>query len=379
MPWMDEELTPAVAPEDADLLSPASAEKENEQSLTHLTWTGYAAENVQQPFRNSFNASTNIELFSALPKAFRRLKAGEWKQYDHTTFDMAWLKQLREAEIIRPIDYESWKPYIWDPLVDAFSIENGYKYGSLNEDNEFDVDGQVFGVPQRWGWNTLNVNADTVDESHWNTYDVAWMSDNYDIGVNDYQWFYTMQTIMLREGIEPYKEHTEDEIEQVRQATFDLFDGATTLLSDYASINQALVNNEIDVFFQGSGFLTYGSRSEGATNIISPVPTDKKNGLNQCIIWVESTSLVRGSHASVSDNYLAYMMNGESAYELSWPKTGAPNVVPHQTAWERYSEEQSNILMLDRARKALDNAKFYEGVPDLQKFEPIWREAKTRI
>lgn len=375
-PWMDEELSPVVAPADADLLEPAAMEQESSETVTHLTWTGYDAENVQGPFRDQFNADTNIEIFSALPEAFRRLQAGEWTEYDHVTFDMAWLKQLAEAEIIRPIDYESWKPYVFDPLLDTFKIEEGFKYASLNEDFEFDADGKVYGIPQRWGWNTINVNRETVDEEDYQSYDIGWMSDKYDIGVNDYQFNYSLQTIMIREGIEPYKEHTEEEVEQVRQATEELFDGAKTILSDYSSINQALVNNEIDVLMQGSGFLVYESRRAGNMDIIAPIPTEAPNDVNTAIIWIESTSLVKGSHPSVSDNYLAYMMNGDNAYELSFPDTGAPNIVPHSTAWEQYTGDQEQILMADRAEKALDNAQFYEGIPDLEKFEPIWRKAR---
>ncbi|WP_338728252.1 PotD/PotF family extracellular solute-binding protein [Haladaptatus sp. DJG-WS-42] len=354
------------------LYEPSEEEKNNQETLAHLTWTGYDAENVQGPFRQKFNAETKIDLFTSNPKAFNRLKSGEWQQFHQATFDMAWIPRLAEADLIRPMDYESWKPYTFDQYIDLFKRENGYKYAFLNEDDyTFDTEGKLYGLPQRFGWASFAVNTDTVAENDYKSYDAAWSGD-YNVGVYDLM-FWGIQIIMLREGIDPFKEHTEEEVEQVRQATFDLFDNATTLLPDFASMNQALKAGEIDIGFISGNWINGTLRRDGNYEFEAVVPDEGS------VIWVETTAFVKGEQPDISDNYMAYMMNGENALKLSWPSSGGTNVVPHKTAWENYNDEQRKVLRVDDVPDIIDRSVFYEGIPDLDKFEPIWREAKTRI
>jgi spermidine/putrescine transport system substrate-binding protein len=73
------------------------------------------------------------------------------------------------------------------------------------------------------------------------------------------------------------------------------------------------------------------------------------------------------------------MQQGETAKELMWPTSGGTNVVPHQTAIDGLNDEQREILRVDDIPDIVDNSVFYTGIPDLDRFEPIWREAKSMI
>jgi len=369
--WRTEELAAVPAEEFDSLYQPGDDEEEGE-TVNHLTWTGYDASNVQDPFRNQFSCNTQLDLFTSNPKAFNRLKSGEWEQFHQATFDMAWLPDLAEADLIRPMNYDEWEPYTFDKYIDMFTKDEDYKFAFLDEDDySFDVDGTMYGVPQRFGWASFVVNKDQVDESGYQSYDAAW-SDEYDVGIYDLM-FWGMQIIMLREGIDPYKEHTEDEVEQIRQATFDLFENAKTLLPDFASMNQAMKSEEIDIGFISGSWINGTLRRGGDLNFEAHVP--EEGG----VIWVETTCMVKGDHPSVSDNYLAYMQEGETAKNLMWPTSGGTNVVPHQTAIDELDDNQREVLRVDDIPDIVDNSVFYTGIPDLDKFEPIWREAKSRM
>lgn len=371
--WRTQKLAMVPAAKHPKLYTPTDSEKEKRESLAHLTWTGYDAENVQGPFRKKFTCETQLDLFTSNPKAFNRLKSGEWKQFHQATFDMAWLPRLAEADLIRPISYEGWEPYTFDGYIDLFKRKNGYKYAFLNEDEgyAFDTEGQLYGFPQRFGWASFAVNTNTVDQADYKSYDAAW-SDKYDVGIYDLM-FWGIQVIMVREGIDPFKKHSDEEVEQVKQATFDLFDNAKTLLPDFASMNQALKSGSIDIGFISGNWINGTLRRDGATHIVAKVP--EEGG----IIWVETTTFVKGNQPTISDNYAAYMQRGKNAYKLSWPTTGGTNVVPHQEAWEKYSERQRKVLRVDDIKDIIDRSVFYQGIPDLEKFGPIWRQAKQRI
>ncbi|WP_435067936.1 ABC transporter substrate-binding protein [Haloplanus sp. C73] len=369
--WRTQELATVPAPEHPALYEPTEQDQSGE-TINHLTWTGYDASNVQDPFREQFSCDTQLDLFTSNPQAFNRLQSGEWQQFHQATFDMAWIPRLAEADLIRPIDYEDWKAYTFDQYIDLFKKENGYKYAFVNEDDyTFDIDGTMYGAPQRFGWASFVVNTDNVPEDAYSSYDAAWSSE-FEVGVYDLM-FWGIQIIMLREGIDPFKEHTEAEVEQVRQATFELFDNAKTLLPDFASMNQAMKSGEIDIGFISGNWINGTLRRGGDLQFQAVVPEEGS------VIWVETTAFVKGDQPTVSDNYLAYMQRGENALKLSWPTSGGTNVVPHQTAWENYSDRQREVLRVDEVRDIIDRSVFYTGIPDLEKFEPIWREAKTRI
>jgi spermidine/putrescine transport system substrate-binding protein len=369
--WRTQELATVPAAPDGALYEPTESDETGE-TVNHLTWTGYDASNVQDPFREQFDCQTQLDLFTSNPKAFNRLQSGEWEQFHQATFDMAWIPRLAEAGLIRPMSYEDWKPYTFDQYIDLFKKENGYEYAFVNEDDyTFDIDGTMYGAPQRFGWASFVVNTDSVSEDAYSSYDAAW-SDEYNVGVYDLM-FWGIQIIMLREGIDPFKEHTEAEVEQVKQATFELFDNAKTLLPDFASMNQAMKSGEIDIGFISGNWINGTLRRGGNLQFQAVVPEEGS------VIWVETTAFVKGDQPTVSDNYLAYMQRGQNALKLSWPTSGGTNVVPHQTAWENYNDRQRQVLRVDEVRDIIDRSVFYTGIPDLEKFEPIWRQAKSRI
>jgi len=95
--WQTDELAEVPAGEHPELYEPTEADLDASESLAHLTWTGYDAENVQGPFRNKFNAQTNIDLFTDNAQAFNRLQAGEWEQL--TNARLIWRGSL---DLLRP-------------------------------------------------------------------------------------------------------------------------------------------------------------------------------------------------------------------------------------------------------------------------------------
>ncbi len=178
---------------------------------------------------------------------------------------------------------------------------------------------------------------------------------------------------MLREGIEPYKTHTDEEVEQGRQATFDLFDNAEMLLPDIASLKDALRNNDIDIGFISGSWINGILRRGGNFQYEAKIP--EEGG----VIWVETTAMLKGDHPSVSDNYLAYMQHGITAKNLMWPTVGGTNVVPHQSSINRLNRRQRAVLRVDDIPDIVSKSRFYTGMPDLDKFLRIWEEAKSRL
>lgn len=342
-------------------------------TVSHLTWAGYNGENVQGPFREKFDAKTELDLFSEDPKAINRLDAGEWKTFDAFTPNNAFAVDAVEKGLLRPIDEESWRPYTFDNYLEMFKPENGYKFGHVNEDGEFDTDGQLYALPQRWGWVSMCVNTDVVAESDWQSYDIAW-SDEYNVGLSDW-FFWLIQIIMLKADVDPYKEHSDQEKEKIKQATFDLFDNAKALYPNVAAQNQALKNGEIDILIMSSNFGQGTLRREGLMNFKNVIPSEEGG-----ILWAEQDTFLKGELSPLTDNYIAYLQSPEAAYNLSWPEgASSVNVVPHKSVFDKYSKEQKKVLRVDDLNDIIKNSVWFDNIPDLSDFQPIWRQAKTRI
>ncbi|MDL0126705.1 ABC transporter substrate-binding protein [Halobacterium salinarum] len=366
--WRDAELEAVPAAPDDRLYSADNTQSSGE-TIRHLTWSGYEAANVQRPFEKKFDCQTGVDLFTSNLDAFNRLDDGAWREFDHATFDMAWLPDLAEAGLIRPLDYEAWKPYTFDKYTDLFQRENGYEFAFLDEDYNFDADGQLYGVPQRFGWASFALNTDVVSESDARSYDAAW-ADEYDVGVYDLP-FWGVQIVMLREGIDPYATHTDAEVERIREATVALFENAAGVYADVGSLNTALAAGDIDIAFVSGNWINGSLRRGGRFEYEARVPDEGG------VIWVETTTMLKGSHPSVSTNYLAYMQHGITAKNLMWPTIGGTNVVPHQSSIDRLNRRQRTVLRIDDLQDIIDKSRFYTGVPDLDRLVSVWEDAKA--
>jgi spermidine/putrescine transport system substrate-binding protein len=377
-----DETDSLVAPSE-NLLEPTDWEANNSESLSHLTWTGYDSDNVQQPFRDKFNAETNINLFQDNAKVFNQMKSGDWETYHHSSLDLAWATNLAEAGLLREADYEAWRQYTHDKFVDTWDPEEGNPVTFIDaEEGQFvesRSDGKLYSWPQRWGFVGVPINTDTVDIEDAKSYDIAFMGDKYDIGIADNQPAWQVQPLMLMQGIDPYREHTEEEIDKTAEAAKRLFSNAKTALPGFSQIAQALKSGSIDVLCFNGNFVTTPVRIDGNLNVKTIVPTERPNGLKQGIVWAENTGFVKGEHPRISDNYLAYMMSEEASYQLSFPDSGPPNPVPTAAAWDRWTDEQKEIIRVDELDQVLENSVFFQGVPDIDKFLPRWREARQYL
>lgn len=381
MSWMDEDMSPVTAPEYPELNEPTEWEKNNKEAINHFVFSAYEADNVQQPFRENFNAETNLELFTSMPKILNRLRAGEWKDFHQATLDMGFMPKFAEEGFIRPLDFESWKPYTFDKYLDFMKPEN-YEFAFLDEETwEFSKDGQLYGIPQRWGVVSMVVNTEEVDKEDWDKYDCAWMGDKYDVGINDAQWAWTVKNVMLRLGIDPWKKHSDEEKQQVQDELNELFKNAKTLLPGWGPALQAMKSGEIDVLFYAFNALASSLRRDTGEydKFKAPVPPNEINGQKQGMLWVESTYMIKGPHPRVSDNYVAYLQNPEAASELMWPDAGIIGAVPQKEAVENLTEEQKKVMDQEYWSTMRKNSQFFRGTPDIEEFGEIYRRAKTQL
>lgn len=363
---------------------------ESEAGALHFkAWSGYDASNVTDPFHDKWGIPINISLFTSNPAAFNEIKGGMYEFYDLASFDMAWVPKLAEAGLISKLDLETWKPLAWEHYIEQFQLEN-YKFAQLNNNLQFDSSGDLYGLPQRFGVVAAYANTNRVPMDVWSeSYDWIWNPGReYNIGLLD-RMFWSIQLVMYWCNIDPFKMHTEEELGRVREATIELFQNARALFSNATQVNQALLHEEVDVCFEGDNFINGPLRQAGhlqfqtvtpkRANPKYPVYPKAPNNAGGST-WVETMVVIDNPALHpASYDYLAYMQKPETAYALSWPSQGPAVLVPHKYAWERWTEKQRQILEAEYMDVFINRSRWYEGIPDLEKFNPIWEEAKLHI
>ena len=204
-----------------------SDEKPPENKLIVMDWSGYEYETYWEPFRAD-NPDTNVEysFFAEDAEAFAKAQGGF--QFDIIHACSSWWQLYVDAGLVQPIDVS--KLDNWGGVYDRLAKE-----GNKN--------GQQYFIPWDWGYESILVRTDLVDEMPTSWADLwdpqyAGHVALYDSGESNF----VMTALVL--GIDPYTA-TEKEAAQIQQKLVDLKPNLLTYWADYTEINQLVAQGDV--------------------------------------------------------------------------------------------------------------------------------------
>src|SRR5690606_23884707 len=128
--------------------------------------------------------------------------------------------------------------------------------------------------------NTDKISRATAEDVGWDLFNDPALAGRYGIQESD-DW--NVFDIFLIAGINPFKEHSAEEMQRFEQTAVKVFKNAK-MVSDIASLNQAMVAGEIDLYLTGGTYTASPARADGFLNIrgITPLrgPVDGKGGVS---------------------------------------------------------------------------------------------------
>ena len=361
-------LTGAVAL--APLASPAFASRNNQMNV--LCWEGYNSDEVLGPFRSANpGASVRAESGTSDPDMINKLRAGEIKIWDLINVNQPWARDVLYPEgLIKPLNKDRFMSH-FDKMLPEFA----------NYPLAFAGDGELIGMPQRYGPFSFVVNTDvisreTAEDQGWNLFLDPKMKDRY--GVLTYDNWNVIHMCMTA-GLNPFAPVQGGDLETFKSTAEAIFGGSKLLTDDLVAMNTALINGEIDAYFTGGTYTASPARFDGATNIrgITPNsgPVDGKGG----VAWIELTSLVNNPDPSeLASDFLEFVQTPDIAKAVSFTE-GTYNPVSQMGNPEvsaKFDSDELNAIQMDSLAEEMARSVDYDVVASYDALIEIYTQVR---
>lgn len=345
-----------------------------DDELNILCWEGYNSDNVLSPFRAAYpNATVRAQTGTSDPAMINRLRAGETNVWDLINVNQPWARgQLYPEGLIRPLDQDRFMPG-FERMMPEFR-DPPY---SLS----FADDGELIGIPQRYGPFSFVVNTDVIsreraEDEGWELFLDPAMEGRYGVLTYD-NW--NLIHLCLTAGLNPFAPVEGEDLDTFRATAQQILGGARLLTDDLVAMNTALINGEIDAYFTGGTYTASPARFDGMTNVrgITPNsgPVDGKGG----VVWVELTSAVNNPNPSrLADEFLEFMQTPEISKAVAFPE-GTYNPVAQmgdEEVMAQFDDIELDAIQWDTLEEEMDRALEYREVASYDALMDIYTSAR---
>jgi spermidine/putrescine transport system substrate-binding protein len=338
-----------------------------DRRLRYLCWDGYDSPAIAAPFEAAQGVRLEYDLISDSPVAYARLQAGAYPSVDLVSIDAPWIRRLGMAGLCAPLD-----PADYADAVADFYPQFQHPFGPLLHQ------GQVTGLPTRWGWIGPTINLDYSSEAEFSSYAPCFDRRNRGrIGVMDWgDW--PIMPLALYAGIDPYRPLDAPELAELARVFRALFRNNPVFVSDISLAQKALLDGSVKTFLGTGSYATSALRRAGYSQIRTVVP-QPLHGLKQGIIWVEGTAVMAQSPSPLlARQFLRHLVSAPVALKLSY--TGATcNLTPNRRVEALYTAVQREVLQLDDALEAWNRSQVHDIAPDIGRMLEIWQQELFRV
>ncbi len=346
--------------------------KDDSRELALLTWDAYADPRLLNLWREQTGGSIRYEIHVSDPTSVNRLRAGEAAVWDFINLNNPWARrQLWPAGLIRDLPRDRFEP-LYEQMYEKFAPPYHW---AMSEDGE-----HLLGVVQRFETFDFVVNSDVISPAlakneGWDIFNNPDFKDRY--GILAYEDWNVMD-ICMGAGIHPFREKTEEQVAAFERTARQWINNAKMITTDFAQLNLAIINKEIDAYFTGGTYSITSARLEGINNLyaITPEsgPADGKGGIN----WIELNSAVANPEPSADIlDFLEWITKPEPAYIVA---NGNGNLQPvsqmaQPEVLSKFTAKQLDALQWDEFEERIANAVEFDIVPDYDRLYDIYAAA----
>jgi len=208
--------------------------------LNALVWCDHTDPELLAPFEEANNVKVNVKDYEGTGVALNLLETSQPGDWDVFVLDTNDVPRVAEAGILAPLNEAD---YPWDDF-----------FGPVQLPEVHTIDGTLYAVPEKFGYNTVAFNGEKVDAESMR--DLSFLFDPSlagRIAIYDY-YIPVIEFIGLEQGIIP-QELTVADLPAIEQRLVELRAQAASV-GDVVATQTALATGEVDVIVGGGEFST---------------------------------------------------------------------------------------------------------------------------
>ncbi|MFV0474925.1 MAG: PotD/PotF family extracellular solute-binding protein [Pikeienuella sp.] len=312
------------------------------------------------PFQAVHDVSFAVALITDSPGGFAKLATGGYRDVDIVSSDLPWVQRMGPAGFCRYLDeadfaeeYAGFYPEFQTPFEPLLH------------------DGQITGMPTRWGWVGPSVNTDFDKVENWRSYAPVFDASYKDkICLLDWgEW--PILPLMLHAGINPWEELDDAALDEARKVIRAALANTRAIVGDLSIAQRGLLDGSLYGLIGGGTYSALALRARGHLNIAAPIP-EPQNGMKQGVIWMEATGLVdNGDNPELAKTFIKHLLKPEIALNLAVTESTS-NLVPTRAVESLMTEEQRTALLVDQIPTAWERSNFLRLVPNVDDLLAIW-------
>jgi spermidine/putrescine transport system substrate-binding protein len=306
--------------------------------LNALVWCDHTDPELLRPFEEANNVKVNVRDYEGTGVGLGILETSRPGDWDIFVVDSVDIPRVAEAGWLAPLDPDD---YPWDDFFPAVGLEDIHY-----------VDGTLYAVPEKFGYNTVAYNSANVDPEAMRDLETLWNPDYAGrIAVYDY-YIPTMELVAISLGITP-SEITKDDLPAIEERLMELKRQAA-VIGDVVTVQTALATGEVDIIVGGGEFVT------GVLNAEQPeldwVLPDQGG-----IRWQQAIGVIADSEKQdLATSFVQYIVSPEGQARLA---TSSCYWAMPANSQATLTDEEKDILRWDEQEGFIANSVPY-FIPD---------------
>ncbi len=263
--------------------------------LNALVWCDHTDAGLLAPFEEANGVKVNVKEFAATGEALAILEQSQPGDWDVLVIDTVDIGRLAAAGHLAALDQGDY------PWADIFP--------ELHEPELHNHAGKLYGVPEKFGYNTLAYNNRKVDPADMRRAAVIWDAKYAGrIAVYDY-YNPVIAMVAIALGINP-KALSQDHLPQIREKLL-IMKKQAALVGDVVTVQNALVTGSADVITGGGEYTVAGLMGENpALDWVLP----DEGGVR----WMQSLCVfAQSARQELAAKFVQYILSPEGQARLA--------------------------------------------------------------
>ncbi|SDN11702.1 extracellular solute-binding protein [Vreelandella arcis] len=323
------------------------------ETLNALVWCDHTDPALIEPFEERHDVSINLREYEGTGAAFAMLEQSRPGDWDVLVIDTVDVPRAVEAGLLAPLD------------ASALPTDDFFPEIVMASSNQ--MDGNTYAVTEKFGFNTISYNADSVDPADLDNLLSIWGDEPAGrIAIYDY-YLPVIGLVATGLGLDT-SELTAEDLPAIREELLKMKQAASSTGGVVAS-QTALATGEAEIVVGGGEWLT-AVLAEEQPNLTWTIPEQG------AVRWSQSIGVVADSEKSaLAEAFVQHLVSpeGQAALATSSCYWGMP---ANQQTGEHLTEAQKSVLRWDQQEDYLARSQLYPA-PDEQldaAMQDLWFE-----